>query len=185
MELKANIVGAKELDELLRQLPPRVARQAAGNALRAGARIIRDEVRKDPKIRRQAIYAVPGGAFPGRKSTTERPKLMDSVRVITGQGRNAENRIVHVGFFGKASPLAHIIEFGTIPVRTAKKAGGYLYFYINGKLLRKKQVRGVTGRAPLRRAAEARANDVVKKIGEVLAKSIERIGERARRRTGL
>lgn len=162
MELKSQIIGADQIDAILRQLPATVARRVAGNALRSGARIIRDKAKQNVPV--------------------QTGDLKKAIRVLTGRGRNAENRIVHVGVFGKESPLAHIVEFGTTPVRKAKKAGGYMYFVIDGKLMRKKEVRGVKARPFLRPAADAMAREVIDAIGAEIAASIEREGARARTR---
>lgn len=79
--------GAKELEALLKKLPAKVAKRVVNNGLRAGARIIRDEMKAGVPV--------------------DTGELRDSIRVATVKGQ------VKVGFEPPASRRAHLTEFGT------------------------------------------------------------------------
>lgn len=74
-----DLIGAKELDRALSALDSKVARQVAGKALRAGAKIIEDEAKRLAPVKtgalRNAIKLVPG----------KNRKDYKSVKVAIGQ----------------------------------------------------------------------------------------------------
>lgn len=85
--MAVHVKGAAELERLLKQLPGKVAKRVTNNGLRAGARIIRDEMKDRVKV-------VTG-------------ELQDSITVATVKGE------VKVGFTKPASRRAHLLEYGT------------------------------------------------------------------------
>lgn len=153
MKLEFKLEGAKEFDAMLKQLPGRVAGRVAANALRAGARIIRDET----KIQVPVLTG----------------ELQRSIKVITGRAERRDARIVHVGVFGKESGLAHIIEFGTGP-RIAKDPDGFMTFVVNGQFVRKRAVAALPARPFLRPAADSKVGEALNRIGDVLGDGIEK-----------
>ena len=88
-----NIVGAQELDNLLRTLPVKVEKNIMRAALRSGAVVFLAEVKKN-------IPAVSGD-------------LRRSARVTTRQSRGAVSASVKVG--NKKAYYAQMVEFGTRP----------------------------------------------------------------------
>lgn len=100
--------------------------------------------------------------------------LKKSIKVITGSTDKRDSRVVHVGVFGKESPLAHIVEFGTVAHRIATKkkrilADGQGRFF--GRVVNHP---GAREKPFLRPAADTTASEVVKVIGNALADGIER-----------
>lgn len=84
---RAAVRGAKELEALLKRLPPKVAKRVVNNGLRAGARVIRDEAKaRVPKLTGQ---------------------LEKGIVVATVKGE------VKVGFKPPVSRRAHFTEYGT------------------------------------------------------------------------
>ena len=112
MKLSIDISGARELDEMLKQLPPNIARRAAGNALRAGARVIRDQAKVNAPVGPQAT--LDGANQPGQ--------LRRSIKVITGKSSQANRRRVLVIVTNKDAGInPHWIEYGTVANRIRKK----------------------------------------------------------------
>lgn len=165
MKFDFEIQGARELDDVLKQLPPAVSRRVAANALRAAGRVIRDEA--------QSIV---------RRIAYQTGDLMRSIRVMTVRAeRGGEERAVRVAVAGKELPLAHLVEFGTVPIRRSPK-GGFMYFMINGRLIRKKEVRGVGKRPFLRPAADAKAREVITILGQMLGDGVVKEALKLKRR---
>ena len=89
------IRGAAEMERLLKLLPERVAERVTKNALRAGARVIRDEAKDRVPV--------------------DTGDLRDSV-VVRSPTRGQRKRgaaLVVVGFEKPVSRRAHLTEFGT------------------------------------------------------------------------
>jgi hypothetical protein len=80
----------------------------------------------------------------------------------------------------------HWIEYGTAPVRRPAR-GEFLYFVIDGKLMRKRSVRGVTARPFMRPAADAGFRSALRVIidsfGPALEREAVRLAGRASRGT--
>lgn len=89
------IAGAAEMERLLKLLPERVAERVTKNALRAGARVIRDEAKDRVPV--------------------DTGDLRDSVvvRSPTQRQRKHGAALVVVGFEKPISRRAHLTEFGT------------------------------------------------------------------------
>lgn len=164
MKVAFRIEGAKELDDLLKQLPGRTAGRIGSNALRAGARVIRDEAKR--------VVPVDTG------------DLRDSIKVITGRADRRTQRIVHVGSFGPDSRLAHLVEFGTAVHRITAKAGKVLA-YISGfqrVFARSVLHPGAKPQPFLRPAGDAKAREALDTMGDVLGVGIEREAAKLGRR---
>lgn len=156
MKVEFKIEGAKELDDLLKQLPGRVAGRVAANSLRSGARIIRDEAKRQVPV--------------------DTGDLQKSIKVLTGRTAKRDSRIVHVGVFGKDSRLAHLVEFGTAAHRIATKTKQVLAFLVGYSRVYARSVQhpGAKEKPFLRPAADAKVGEVVAEIGRVIGDGIER-----------
>lgn len=88
------IKGAKELEQMLKELGPKVANRLGDKALRAAARPIIREAKRLVPVRTGAL----------RKSIT----------AVRGRGGGQNQRLVLIGFKSPASARAHFIEYGTI-----------------------------------------------------------------------
>lgn len=64
--LKVEIKGARELDELLKQLPDRVAKQVLAGALMSGGQVIRAEIQRRAPVRHDAGAKKIGKGAKGR-----------------------------------------------------------------------------------------------------------------------
>jgi HK97 gp10 family phage protein len=102
-EVKFDIRGAKEMNELLNKLGPQVASRVADQALRAGAKPIVDEAKR--------LVPVRSG------------RLRDSIIAQRQRRTGEDERVILIGFDkdapGSPSSRAHLVEFGT--ARTAAK----------------------------------------------------------------
>lgn len=153
--IEFKIDGAKELDELLKQLPANVARRVSANALRAAGRDMRDEMKR--------MVPVKTGA------------LKRSIKVITAKSDKRDERNVKVGVIGKETPLAHLVEFGSAAHKIATKTKRVLFDAGSGTFFgRTVSHPGTPARPFIRPAADAQASKAVDTIGKVLADGIER-----------
>jgi HK97 gp10 family phage protein len=125
--------GQMEIAHMLDQLPKTLQKSVIDGALRAGARVFRDEVRR----------------------TAPAQSLRDSVTVKTAsrheRARNLLNGDVYVGFKAPHYRLAALFEFGTKP-RHQKTTGRY-----TGQMLAKPYMRpafAAKGDAAVRKIAE-------------------------------
>lgn len=87
---KNSILGLRGLDKALRALEPKLARQQLGNAVAAGARVVRDEAKARVPI--------------------ETGLLKESIVVRRPRGTLGQ---AVVGFLSPVSRRAHLTEFGT------------------------------------------------------------------------
>jgi HK97 gp10 family phage protein len=175
MKLTFKITGARELNSMLQQLPPYVARQVAGNALRAGARVIQADAKRRAPVGpdyefRFKDYAEPAvqtkGATPGQ--------LRNAIRVRTDPFKGGTIRKVVVVVSNKRAGInPHWIEYGTAATRTAKTPGGLMTFVIDGKLIRKRSVKGIKADPFMRPAADTQWQEAVNVIGREIGKGIE------------
>ena len=104
MKLKTSIKGLAEVRRVLDQLPATVEKRVVDNALRAGGRVFRDDV----------------------KATSPYRRLRRDVAVKTASRAERDREVnkgdVYVGFAGASSRFAHLPEFGTGP-RVQKTTG--------------------------------------------------------------
>lgn len=86
--------GVDELNRVFKQLPKKLGEKAVLNAVRAGARTVRDEARR--------LVPVKTG------------QLRKDIKVITEKkSRRTAEKLVSVGVKGPSAFRAHFIEFGT------------------------------------------------------------------------
>lgn len=171
MKFAFNISGAGEIEDMLAQLPATSMNRVAVPAMRAGGKIIRDEARRlAPKGDRESLG---GKNRPGQ--------LRRAIKLVVRRTRQKNvRRVVVLVSSIEAGINPHWIEYGTAPIRKAK--GGFLYFQIGGKLIRKKSVRGVSKRPFMRPAADNNASRVRDTIAAELGPAIRREAERLARR---
>jgi HK97 gp10 family phage protein len=97
-EVKFDIRGAKEMNELLNKLGPQVASRVADQALRAGAKLIVDEAKRLVPVGRTG-------------------NLRDSIIAQRQRRTGEDQRVILIGFDkdapGSPSSRAHLVEFGT------------------------------------------------------------------------
>lgn len=86
--------GAKELEKVLSQLPAKMQKTAVTNALRAGARLIANDMK--------ARVAVDKG------------DLRDAIAVRAAPKRSQRRKLVQIGIKKPVSRRAHLTEFGTV-----------------------------------------------------------------------
>lgn len=108
--MDVKITGVREVNAALNSVSSQLARRIGGNAARAGARVLRDEARRN----------VPFGHWE------------DDLRVRTaksGEERKRTSRTAIVDFkdHSQAKRLGHIFEFGTVG-RYQKTTGRYTGF---------------------------------------------------------
>jgi HK97 gp10 family phage protein len=174
MQMNLDIKGAAELAAMLQQLGPRVTRLEVVNALREGARIIRDEAKRRAPVgpeqftRFRDYDEVTGG----RRNVSG--QLRSAIKVKTDAYKGGTKRRVVVVVSQKSAGInPHWVEFGTTSQRVAKR-GGLMTFVIDGRLIRKKVVAGVRARPFMRPAADAKFAEAVRAIGERLGAGIEK-----------
>ena len=161
MRLTWKLEGFAEFDTMLKELGPKLARQAAGNALRAGARVIRDEA----KLR---VPVATGD-------------LKRSIKVRTSTPRDTRQRRVNVGVFGTEGPLAHLVEFGSAPHTIEAKPGKVLADSKTRKVFGRKVSHPGTPPKPfLRPAADTKAGEALQVIGDTLGDAIIKIAQKQR-----
>lgn len=146
----ASIKGGKELDALLQQLPVEVETKILGNALAAGAGIIRDEAK----------------ALVRRKSG----KLAAGIKTAKSVDKGAGQVIARVKLTGPHAFVGHLLEGGVLAHMIWARAGKDS-LVINGVPVGKKVHH--PGFAPIpfmRPALDAKAAAAVDAVGEYLTK---------------
>ncbi len=110
MTIRTRIEGAAELDRVLKLLPKAIGERVLANAVRAGAKIIRDEARAKAPVR------VSGGLIRlGKKSSKGRIPGFLRANIITAKARrgtSSDSVTIHVGPSRKAF-YGLFQEFGT------------------------------------------------------------------------
>lgn len=172
MRIDFKIEGLDELDNMLKELPAAMAGRIGQRALRRGARVILLEARRlAPKGNRASLG---GKNKPGQ--------LLRAIKILNRRTRDRSRRLVVVGVSSKdAGVNPHWLEYGTAPIRRAK-GDGFLYFQIDGKLIRKRTVAGVTARPFMRPAADSAHAAAVAAIAESIGPETEREAARLARR---
>lgn len=173
------VQGAKELDNLLKQLPQRVAQRALVPSLRSGANIIRDEIRA----------RAPDG--PG-KPHPQYGELRTSIVVTIQRRARGWAAIVHTS----DAFWARWIEYGRAAFTVAKKK------VLSDQKLRPpgtffgRSVKAAPAQPFVRPAFDEKAPEALKRLGQRLGERIEleaeklaktglsRAASRRRRRTG-
>ena len=191
-EITVTVRGIDELKAQLKAIPDKLRRQALRNALAAGARLVRDEAKRNAPVLQRPD--------PRRKPGTVR----DAIRVRTSKQARAEG---NVGVFVNVRPLTgkqittfkagagrkgaanpndpfywRWLEFGRA-VRAGQGARGAGLVYRDGKLRRSRARRALRAVAPLpaRRFLQAGADrlmDALRRIEQVLGPAVQRILDR-------
>lgn len=151
MASKVRIEGARELEGVLKKLGPRVAKKVVLGALRSGGNI----------IRREAKRLVP----------VESGELRDSIIVASERQRKRTTGNVVIGP-RKGVNYGHLVEFGTAPhtitVKDAKSLGESGQF---GTVVHHP---GAVAHPFLRPAFDAKGDEALNKVGEMLGRGVER-----------
>jgi len=117
------IAGGRAMDDALRTLAPKIAKNIMRSALRAGANVIRNEVKSNAPVgptnsENARLYGGYAGA------------LRDSVRVTTASKNGKISAAVKVGGGTKKGAdvfYAHMVEFGTRPHVIKARSGSALH----------------------------------------------------------
>lgn len=158
MKFSHKITGLDEVENMLKELPAAAAGNVGRRALRRGCREILVEARRH----------VPVGDRVSLGGANQPGQLLRAIK-ITEPSENAKGeRVMSVVVTNEDAGInPYWVEFGTAPIRKAK-GDGYLYFTINGKLIRKKQVAGVKAKPFMRPAADIAGPKAIKAITESL-----------------
>jgi HK97 gp10 family phage protein len=151
MDAKFQILGAREIDKLLKDLPFVMRKKVVASAVRSGGTIIAKEAR------RLAPYD------PKRKSGRH---LKDEIIV---RKKRRTNDIYQVGP-SSLVPHAHLVEFGTGP-RTFKKPH---WVNLGGNWVFVEHAGQMPANPFMRRAVAAKSQAAIDKIGERLGIGIEK-----------
>lgn len=127
-----DIKGAKEMERLLKILGPKVAAKVGDQALRAGAKPIVEEAKRLVPVRTGKL----------RGSITAQ---------IERRKKDADERVILIGFKQPTSAIAHLVEFGTS--HSAAKPF-------------------------MRPALDAKVGEALDEMGRILAKGIAREAEK-------
>jgi len=133
-----DVKGLAELDRFLQQLPANMEANVLRGALRAGAVVVAQEVRR---------------LVPVRTGT-----LRDGIKVSTRSRRGKVTASIRAT--GKHAYIAHMLEFtGAAPHSISPKTGRALFF--GGRLFKEVNHPGFQKRPFMRPALDARAQDAV------------------------
>jgi HK97 gp10 family phage protein len=98
--VRVKIGGAKELQDALLALGPKVARKLCVRALKDAAKVIIDAAQPHIPV-----------------SDMDHPHLEDSLRVRVSNAHKDNERTVFVGFLEPAARYAHLVEFGSSRIK--------------------------------------------------------------------
>lgn len=166
MKMGFKTEGFAEMQKVLAEMPNAVRNRVTMNALRAGGRVLRAEMK----------LKVP-------KKTGE---LNKSINVTTYTSRKAGERAVAVGVRGKEGPLAHLVEFGTAPHPIKPKKGKVLA-YVDGGQQRFAAAVKHPGAKPhpfVRPATDTKGKEAVERIRDNMGAGIIREAEKLASSTG-
>lgn len=139
-----NIRGAKELAEALATLPDKLQANVMRAALRAGAKLIREE----------AVACVP----------VDSGDLRSSLKIGTRSRRGVVSANIKAG--GKQAFYAHFVEFGTAAHTITAKDGGYMMF--GGAWVKSAHHPGARAQPFMRPALDGRAQAAVQAMAEAM-----------------
>ena len=95
------LVGAEEIERLLRQMPEAVAQHVVEGALRGGAKIVAEDMKaRAPVLDHPVKHRVPG-------------KLRDSIMLSKAKRATRLLSSLVIGFKYPGNKYAHLVEFGT------------------------------------------------------------------------
>lgn len=158
MKVDYKITGLAEVENMLKELPAAAAGNLGRRALRRGAKVILAEARRH----------VPVGDRVSLKGANQPGQLLRAIK-ITEPSENAKGvRVMSVEVSNADAGInPYWVEYGTGP-RMAKSPDGFLYFTINGRLIRKKAVKGVPAKPFMRPAADIAGPKAIRAITESL-----------------
>lgn len=145
-----NIIGGRELDQLLQTLPTKVETNIMRSALRAGARVYLDQVKQNIPVRLG--------------------DLRDSARITTRKGRDGQiSASVKVG--NRQAFYAQMVEFGTRPHAITAKA-----MVVNGQVVRSVDHPGARPHPFMRPAADEKFNAAIAAVQAQIRKRLTKEG---------
>lgn len=151
MKTDFRVEGLSKINDLLKQLPQIAQKRVGQSAMRIGANI----------IKKAAQDKVPERSGELKKS------------IVVKQDRYGSASINYtIGIEGKARSYAHLVEFGAAPhvIRPDKKKA-----LSNGRFFVEEiHHPGASAKPFLRPAFDNHQEEVIKKIGQVLGKGVER-----------
>lgn len=148
-----SIVGGRELDRLLQTLPVKAERNILRGALRAGAVVVRDEIRQ--------------------RAPVDSGALRDSIRVTSRVRKGTVSASAKVG--NRDAWYAHLVEFGTRPhVILPRRQGGSMQF--GGVRTRLVNHPGTQGRPFVRPAGDAATPKALAEVTKYVRKRLTRAG---------
>lgn len=149
----SEIVGGRELDRLLQTLPVKMERNIMRGALRSGAVIIRDEIK--------------------RRAPVDSGALRDSIRVTTRAKKGTVSASAKVG--NRVAWYAHLVEFGTRPhVIVPRRQGGAMQF--GGVETRLVQHPGIQGRPFVRPAGDSATPSALAEVTKYVRRRLNKQG---------
>lgn len=147
-----NMKGGAELQKFLDQLPAKVEANVMRAALRAGAKVIEEEAKRNVPV--------------------DSGDLRDSIRVSTRSKRGTVTASVKAG--NKKAWYWRFVEFGTAAHSIDGKKGGPLSF--NGLFTRSVMHPGARAKPFMRPALDAKANEALEAVGQAIAKRLTKRG---------
>lgn len=191
-EITVTVRGIDELKAQLKAIPDKLRRQALRNALAAGARVVRDEAKRNaPVLKQPDPRRTPGTVRDAIRVRTSKQARADgnvgvfvNVRPLTG--KQITKFKASSGRNGAANPNDPFywrwLEFGRAG-RAGQGARSAGLVYRNGKLRKSRARRALRAVAPLpaRRFLQAGADrliDALRRIEQVLGPTVQRILDR-------
>lgn len=160
--IEFKLTGGKEVSALLQQLPVQMEKKIMRNALAAGARIIRDEARA----------RAPGKSGKMRRAINVQTNVINGTVIakIRMKGKHT-----YIGIFMEYGVKPHMISVGKVKRRKGEAtASARLAMKIGDDFVGRSVLHpGVTAKAFLRPAMDARANDAVAAIGEYIGRWVQ------------
>jgi len=146
----ANIIGGRELDDLLKTLAPKLETNIMRSALRAGARVYLGQVKQNIPVRLG--------------------DLRDSARITTRKGKDGQiSASVKVG--NRQAFYAQMVEFGTRPHSITARA-----MVVNGAVVRTVDHPGARPHPFMRPAADEKFGPAVAAVQMQIRKRLTKAG---------
>lgn len=147
-----NILGGRQLDAFLQQLPAKVEQNIMRSALRAGGNVFKKEAKT--------------------KIPVDEGDLLASARVSTRAKKGRVTVSFKIG--GKKAPHAHLVEFGTRPHKIApKRAGGLL---INGNVVGAIEHPGAKPHPIMRPTFDRKSGEAIAAVGNQVRRRLTNEG---------
>lgn len=152
MTVRSEVLGVRELDTFMETLPGKIQKNVQRTALRAGAKVVLDEVK-------QRIPVASGD-------------LLRSARITSRAQGATTSASVKVG--NSVAWYAHLVEFGTRPHVIAAPPGSALN--VNGTITKRVDHPGTAPRPFMRPAADAAFTAAVEAYKKKLRERLTRQG---------